>query len=63
MKWWNDLFLNEGFASYIEFKGINAAHPTWEMVSLIFMINLGKSGYLKFDYRKINSPSTPCIRS
>lgn len=31
MKWWSDLFLNEGFASYIEFKGIQAAHPTWQM--------------------------------
>jgi hypothetical protein len=23
--------LNEGFASYIEFKGMTAAEPTWEM--------------------------------
>jgi glutamyl aminopeptidase len=31
MKWWSDLWLNEGFASYIEFKGINAAWPEWKM--------------------------------
>lgn len=31
MKWWSDLWLNEGFASYIEFKGINAAWPSWMM--------------------------------
>lgn len=31
MKWWSDLWLNEGFASYIEFKGINAAWPDWQM--------------------------------
>jgi glutamyl aminopeptidase len=31
MKWWSDLWLNEGFASYIEFKGIAAAWPSWNM--------------------------------
>lgn len=31
MKWWSDLWLNEGFASYIEFKGIAAAWPEWKM--------------------------------
>lgn len=32
MKWWSDLWLNEGFASYIEFKGVDAAWPEWKMM-------------------------------
>ncbi|CAF0929907.1 unnamed protein product, partial [Brachionus calyciflorus] len=28
-QWWNDLWLNEGFASWVEFLGINYTHPEW----------------------------------
>jgi aminopeptidase N len=34
MEWWNGLWLNEGFARYVEHIGVNAAEPTWLMVNI-----------------------------
>ncbi|XP_071345766.1 aminopeptidase Ey-like [Trachinotus anak] len=37
MRWWNDLWLNEGFASYVSYLGAHDAEPTWNMKDLIVL--------------------------
>lgn len=31
MKWWDDLWLNESFANLMEYVGVHALHPDWEI--------------------------------
>jgi len=40
LEWWDDLWLNEGFASYMEYKGVANYHPDWEMESQFLTMDL-----------------------
>ncbi|NWZ92043.1 AMPN Aminopeptidase, partial [Nesospiza acunhae] len=40
LRWWNDLWLNEGFASYVEYLGADSAEPTWNIKDLMVLNEL-----------------------
>lgn len=43
MKWWNDLWLNEGFATYMEHMAVDFVFPEWNQV-ICYKNSLGNYG-------------------
>ena len=39
MEWWDDLWLNEGFATYMEHVGVDYVHPEFKKVGSFFCNN------------------------
>ena len=46
MKWWDDLWLNEGFATYVESLGVNKYQPDLKMLDQFVVSNVQRSMHL-----------------
>ncbi|NWZ36876.1 AMPN Aminopeptidase, partial [Brachypodius atriceps] len=66
LRWWNDLWLNEGFASYVEYLGADSAEPSWNIKDLMVLNELhavmatdalASSHPLSFSEEEINTPA------
>ncbi|KAJ7394007.1 hypothetical protein OS493_003679 [Desmophyllum pertusum] len=40
MDWWSELWLNEGFASFVHYYGVNATEPSWQMLDQFVILNM-----------------------
>lgn len=44
MKWWNDIWLNEGFAKYMEFISVDATYPDLRVVCILLNLRINWNG-------------------
>ncbi|NXA58586.1 AMPN Aminopeptidase, partial [Mohoua ochrocephala] len=66
LRWWNDLWLNEGFASYVQYLGADSAELSWNIKDLMVLNELydvmttdalASSHPLSFREEEINTPA------
>ncbi|NXD31046.1 AMPN Aminopeptidase, partial [Spelaeornis formosus] len=66
LRWWNDLWLNEGFASYVQYLGADSAESSWNIKDLMVLNEvydvmttdaLASSHPLTFREEEINTPA------
>ncbi|CAN8013139.1 unnamed protein product, partial [Ixodes persulcatus] len=54
MEWWDDLWLNEGFATYVEYIGTDVVHKDWGMLDQIVVNEL--QSVMELDALKSSHP-------